>query len=381
MTFLIALVLAQTQPADVSRGEYISRQGDCISCHTIPGGKTYAGGRKIETPFGELYTPNLTPDDETGIGRWTKDDFYRALHDGVSPDGEYYYPAFPYDFFTKLTREDTDALFEYLKSLKPFRNKVKVNELRFPFNLRPGLFVWRKLYFNKGEFQPNATKGEQWNRGAYLVEGSGHCGACHTPRSILGGVKQDRAFEGGMVDRWLAPDITPNPMAAVSDWTVEDFVAFFKTGTNPQGETALGPMAEVIDLSLKYLSDEDLTAIAVYLKSMPVEITDEGNQLRKARVLFLQNCAGCHHPHGAGRPGWAPAFVDNSILQNENPTNLLNVVLIGVPANDGYPEMPAFQNKLTDQEVLSLLTFLRLRWGNGKPVSQENLNSWRELHK
>lgn len=362
----------------LEHGEYVARASDCISCHTKPGGKPYAGGLTIRTPFGNLVTPNITPDIETGIGAWTRDDFYRALHEGTGRNGEPLYPGLPYCFYTKMYQSDVFALYNYLRTIEPVKNKVEVNDLRFPYSLRSSLIGWKVLYFKKGTFFPDPKKSALWNRGAYLVEGPGHCGACHSPRNSAGGIEWSRSLQGGVVESWTAPDITPNPKTAVSDWTVEDFVEFFRTGVAPGGQAAVGPMAEVIDNSLKYLTPEDLTGIAIYLKSLPIDETSEVSDLKRGKKLFLQNCAGCHHPLGVGRPELAPPLVDNSALTLDDSSNLFNVIVFGVPEQHGYMAMPPFGHRLADSEIVLLASFLKTRWGNGKEVSLDELKEWRK---
>jgi mono/diheme cytochrome c family protein len=254
----------------LNRGEYLARAGDCIACHTVPNGAQFAGGRAMATPFGNLYVPNITPDDETGIGRWTTDDFYRMMHTGVARNGALLYPAMPFASYTKVTREDSDAIYAYLMSVPPVRQQNRPHELRFPFNKRDLLLGWRALYFKEGEYVPDASKSAQWNRGAYLVDGLGHCAMCHTAINALGGSSEAQAFEGGMIpnQNWYAPSLTSNREAGLGHWSEKEIVDLLQVGVSSRS-TVYGPMAEVVYNSLQYLSDEDVAAMAVYLKTLP----------------------------------------------------------------------------------------------------------------
>lgn len=370
----------------LERGEYLARAADCISCHTGPNGIPYAGGLSLNTPFGVLKTPNITPDLETGIGGWTSDEFYNALHYGVRPDGQLLYPAFPYDFYSKMPRVDVDAIYLYLRSLDPVVNNVEVNLLRFPFNIRLTLLVWRFLYFEPATFEYDTNQTSLWNRGAYLVEGPGHCSACHTPRNILGASKTEESYSGGEVENWYAMNITSNLSVGIGRWSVSELVEFLGTGRTGQRGSALGPMREVIDNSLSHLTREDLKAIAIYLKSLPAkngqemnqQITKEQTNSTDGRLIYLKYCAGCHHPRGTGRSGLVPALTTSSTLAAEDPTNLLNVILFGVPPQFDYEAMPEFQTKMTSDETAALVNYLRSRWGNSQasPVTPTTVENW-----
>ena len=265
--------LSQAVPATpelVARGEYLARAGNCMACHTVQGGAPYAGGRGIDTPFGVIHTTNLTPDKATGIGNWSAAEFWRALHNGRSKDGRLLYPAFPYPNYTQVTREDSDAIYAYLQSLPAVAQANRPHALRFPYNTQAALGVWRALFFTPGTFAPGPVQSAEWNRGAYLVNGLGHCAACHTPRNALGASSQAQAFSGGLipVQNWYAPALNVAAEAGVAHWPVEDVVALLKTGVAPQGSVT-GPMAEVVFRSTQYLNDADAQAIAVYLRALP----------------------------------------------------------------------------------------------------------------
>jgi len=260
---------ADAQQTQLQRGEYLARAGDCVSCHTAKGGAPYSGGLRMDTPFGYLLAPNITPDPETGIGRWSKDDFYRAMKDGVNKHGQDMFPVMPFDFYARVSREDSDAIYAYLKTVKPVRNAVDINHLSFPFNQRWSMAVWRELYFDGAAFKPDPAKTPSWNRGAYLVEGLGHCSSCHSPRNVLGGIEKDKAFTGATIDGWFALNLTSNLHTGLGAWTADEIAAYLKTGAYKGKTTTFGPMAEVVQNSLGYLTDADLKAMAEYLKSIP----------------------------------------------------------------------------------------------------------------
>jgi mono/diheme cytochrome c family protein len=367
----LAWPAAQAQaPTLVQRGEYLARAGDCTSCHTAQGGAPFAGGYRLETPFGALLAPNITPDLKTGIGAWSADDFYRALHQGLNKRGQDMYPAMPYDFYTRVTREDSDAIFAYLRTVPAVANAVDVNQLRFPFNVRMSMMVWRELFFSEGSFKPDAAKSAAWNRGAYLVEGLGHCSACHSPRDALGGIEKDRAYTGATVDGWFALNLSSNLHTGLGRWSVQDIATYLKTGTLPDRTTALGPMALVVKNSTSYLTDADLTAMATYLKDIPAN-----SSLRQGKpapdptrvagaTLYLDHCAGCHQSGGHGLPGVFPPLAGNGAVIAPNPADILKVVLGGIPAQGRYVPMPSFAAQLTDEQIAALANYVRTSWGN-----------------
>ena len=373
LSMFVALMLAAPASAQqtlVQRGEYLARAGDCVSCHTAPGGAPFAGGLRLDTPFGYMLAPNITPDVDTGIGRWSSADFYRALHDGVNKHGQDMYPTMPYDFYTKATREDIDAIYAYLRTVKPVRNKVTVNHLHFPFDQRWSMAAWRELYFSEGTYRPDTTKSASWNRGAYLVEGFGHCSDCHSPRNLLGGIERSKDFEGAVIDGWFALDLTADIATGLGSWTVNEISSYLKTGTYKGKTTALGPMAEVVQNSLSYLTTTDLNAMAEYLKSIPPE-----SRLRTGRkatdatraqgaVLYMDNCGGCHQATGRGVPGVFPPLAGNGVVVAPDAGNILKVVEGGIPARDGRIAMPGFQDRLTDEQVADIANYIRTSWGN-----------------
>jgi mono/diheme cytochrome c family protein len=354
----------------VERGQYLATAGDCISCHTAEGGKPFAGGYRINTPFGYLLAPNITPDPETGIGRWSEDEFYRALHEGVSRRGQDMYPAMPYVFYTRVTRPDSDAIFAYLKTLQPVRNAVDANHLRFPFNQRWTMAGWRELFFGEGTFRPDPKATASWNRGAYLVEGLGHCSACHSPRDELGGIERRHEYTGAEIDGWFAPNISSNLHVGLGTWTADEIAAYLKTGVRKGHTTTFGPMAEVVHNSTSHLTDADLAAMAEYLKALPPE-----SPLRAAKAapaesrirgasLYMDHCSACHQAKGRGMSGIFPPLAGNGAVIARDPGNVLQAVLKGIPMQDGYVPMPSFASQLTDQQVADVANYVRTSWGN-----------------
>ena len=379
--FLVLSVLAPAalaqQPAagaaaqtPAQRGQYLAQAGDCISCHTANGGTPFAGGYRIDTPFGGLLAPNITPDPKTGIGLWSADQFYRALHAGVNRHGQDMYPAMPYDFYTRITREDSDAIYAYLRTLAPVVNAVTINQLRFPFNQRWSMAVWRELYFTEGTFKPDPTKSAAWNRGAYLVEGLGHCSSCHSPRNALGGIEKDKAYTGASIDGWFALNLSSNLHTGLGSWSAADIATYLKTGAVAGKTTALGPMAEVVRNSTSHLTDADLAAMAEYLKSIPPNsslrtgkpVPDPARA--QAATLYMDHCGACHQAGGRGMPGVFPPLAGNPVVIAPDAANIVKVVLGGVPAQGKYIPMPGFASLLSDQQVADLANYVRTSWGN-----------------
>lgn len=364
---------AAAQQTPIERGEYLARAGDCVSCHTAKGGAPMAGGLRVDTPFGYMLSPNITPDPDTGIGRWSSAEFYRALHEGVNQHGKDMFPTMPYDFYTKVTRADADAIYAYLRTVKPVRNTVDVNHLHFPFNLRWTMGAWRELYFTEGRYRLDATKTAAWNRGAYLVEGLGHCSDCHSPRNLLGGIEKSRDFSGAVIDGWFALDLTSDIATGLGSWSVDEIARYLKTGVTRNKTTALGPMAAFIRDSTSHLTDADRLAMAEYLKSIPPD-----SRLRNGRVapdptkqrgaqLYTDHCSGCHQALGRGMPGVFPPLTGNPDVLAADPSNILQVIDRGIPARVGYSAMPAFGPQLTDQQVADIANYARTSWGNGAP--------------
>ena len=363
--------MAQQDAALLKKGEYLARAGDCIACHTAREGKTFAGGLPMKTPFGTIYTSNITPDPATGIGTWTSDQFYQMMHNGRFPDGGLVYPAMPFASYTKVTREDSDAIYAYLRSIPPVKQLNREHDLRFPFNNRSLIIGWRTLFFKAGEFKPDPTKSADWNRGAYLVEGLGHCGMCHTAINALGGSSESQAFEGGLIpmQNWYAPSLTSNKEAGLGDWSIEEITDYLRKGVSARG-AVYGPMAEVVYNSLQYLDDDDTRAMAVYLKGL-------------AQPIYDRECAHCHGTVGLGMPPHYPPLADNQSIQMVSAVNAIRMVLNGgyPPGTAGNPMpygMPPFAHRLSDDEVAAVVTFIRTSWGNrGEPVSARQANELR----
>jgi mono/diheme cytochrome c family protein len=403
VTALVIMPLAETDAAPagntevVARGEYLARAGDCIACHTVPSGKLFGGGRPMETPFGTLYTPNISSDKETGIGKWTPDEFYRMMHTGKSRDGSLLYPAMPFASYTKVTRADSDAIYAYLQSVPPIRQPNRPHELSFPFNQRSLLLGWRTLYLQEGEYKPDPTMTVEWNRGAYLVEGLGHCTMCHTAINALGGNSSSRKFEGGLipVQNWYAPSLTSNREAGLGDWSVDDIVDLLHSGVSHRG-AVYGPMAEVVYDSFQYLSEDDVRSVAVYLKALPARsgetvatmpttaVTEEKNQLAPlGQKIYEAQCALCHAAQGQGKLPHFPPLADNQSIQMSSSVNPIRMVLNGgyAPGTKKNPMpygMPPFAQTLSDEEVAAVVTYIRTAWGNhGAPVSAKDVNELR----
>ncbi|CAN5478332.1 cytochrome c [soil metagenome] len=384
---------AENPAAQISRGAYLARAGDCRACHTTRGGMAYAGGRAIPTPYGEIFAPNITPEPTTGLGTWTPDDFWRALHHGKSKDGRFLYPAFPFPNYTKMTRADADALFAYLLTVAPVKQANREHALRFPYNQRVLLAGWRALYFRPGTYQPTPQKSLAWNRGAYLVQGLGHCNACHTNRTMFGG-QTSEDLAGGLIPmmNWYAPSLNSDAEAGLGNWEERQIVDLLKTGVSEKG-AVFGPMAEVVAASLQHLSDDDVSAMAAYLKSLPqtaapspqgVPASAEGEGAMKLGTqLYEKHCVGCHQENGQGNPPAYPPLAANRALTMHSPVNPIRMILNGgfPPSTGGNPRpygMPPYGHALNDVEVAALATYIRNSWGNRAPlISPGEVNRYR----
>lgn len=381
-------------PELIARGAYLARAGNCMACHTARGGAAYAGGRGIDTPFGTVYSSNLTPDAATGIGAWTAGHFWRALHNGRSRDGRLLYPAFPYPNYTRVTRQDADAIYAYLRSLKPVAQPNRAHALRFPFNTQAALAVWRALYFRPSRHEDDPARAPEWNRGAYLVQGLGHCSACHGRRNALGATGGELDLNGGLipVQNWYAPSLADPREAGVAAWSPQDTAALLKHGVNRQA-SVLGPMAEVVLHSTQHLSDADLAAMARYLRDLPAagpapkrRAAAEAGQanLRRGADLYAQHCAQCHGEQGEGAPGLYPALAGNRAVTLSSSANLVRVLMEGgfAPATRGNPRpfgMPPYERVLNDEDTAALISYMRGAWGNqAAPVSAFEVARLRE---
>lgn len=377
---IIAAVLAfaplpwNTAPAAegdaAARGAYLAVAGSCESCHTAEGGRPYAGGRALETPFGVLLTPNLTPH-PTGLGGWDLATFDRAIREGVNGDDAAMYPAHPYAFFTRMTDADIGALWAFVQGLEPVDNEVEVVQLPFPYDRRLGVAAWRATFFEEERFAPDPARSALWNRGAYLVRAVAHCGACHTPRNVALALREDQALEGGKVRGWYAPDISAGNGSAIDGWSVDRLVTYLREGATDDRVTAFGPMEEVVHGTLSELEEDDYTAIATYLlNTAPPEAREASLAvasfpgLSEGRAIYDRLCVGCHQPNGEGLDGAAASLVDNGSILAPQPNNVVMALLGGLAASDSWPAMPAVGSVLSDREVASVTNYVRTAWSN-----------------
>lgn len=353
-------------------GERIALLAGCGSCHTAEGGEPYAGGRVLLTPFGNIATPNITPDQATGIGDYTLDDFRTVLHRGIRKDGAPLYPAMPYLHYTKMTDADVERLWAYISALGPIQNEVTVNQLRFPFSVRPSLWAWRSLYFDEGRFEESSAKDAVWNRGAYIVEALGHCGACHTPRDAAGGPIISRALTGARIEEWYAPDISNGPSSVIRDWSVDRLERFLREDS-AENHVAVGSMQLVV-AELSKVPEADVHAVAVYLKAQrargapdpgrPADTASMRRQIALGEGIFAAHCATCHGADGMGAPGVAASLVDAGGVVAREPDNVISVLLEGVAPQGDYGVMPTFRDQLNDAEIAAVTNYVRTAWAN-----------------
>ena len=351
-------------------GKYLAILGDCAGCH----GKDLSGGITLMTPFGKLVTPNITPDKDTGIGTYTADDFRAAMKQGMAPGGKRLYPAMPYPYYARMSDGDVAALWSWLQTVKPVKNSVDVNQLHFPFNMRIVMAGWN--LFSPAAPAPDAAgKSDAWQRGEYLVNGPAHCGACHSPKTILGADKGP--LTGAVLQGWYAPDLTSDPNAGLGRWSTADIVDYLKTGRNAHS-IASGPMAEAVENSTSQMNDADLAAIAVYLKDLPASRGNGGPatgveaQMKAGKDGYDINCAACHGPDGKGNALFPPLAGNPDVLQVRDNT-IVRVVLAGTRAagTAGAPTAPAMPSlawKLGNQQAADILTYVRNNWGNSAPA-------------
>lgn len=392
--FLALIIVATPVRAQdaAARGRYLAILGDCGGCHTHANGPAFAGGLPFNTQFGTVYSTNITPDKETGIGNWTADQFYRALHEGIAADGTHLYPALPYVYFSRITRRDSDDLLAYLKSLKPVHQTRTPNRLFFPFNIRFGLIFWNWLYGPKAPPALPANQSAEWKRGEYLVNGLGHCGGCHTPKNLLFGDDTKHPLTGGLVEDWFAADLTGQRRQGLGKWSHEDVAEFLATGRDKYA-TAAGSMQEKVTLSTSHMTDQDRAAIATYLKSLPSQGPQgtplvDNRQMAAGETVFVESCKICHAPPGQpDRPGSGPlpdypALGGDTLVLGQNPTTVLRIILQGAEspvtpnARTTY-SMPSFA-ALSDKEIADVATYLRNSWGNHTaPVSQADVRTLR----
>jgi mono/diheme cytochrome c family protein len=359
----------------VERGAALASIGDCVVCHTAEGGTPYGGGRPLSTPFGTLYATNITPDEATGIGGWSQMAFRRAMQDGVSRDGSHLYPALPYEHFTHVSDDDLDAIYAFLMTRRAVHADAPSNDLIFPLGFRPLLAGWKLLFLHKGPSIRATHESDEWNRGAYLVQGLGHCGGCHTPRNALGAEEGGRAFSGGVAEAWNAPPLdASNPVAKT--WTQETLYTYLRTGSDSGHSTTAGPMGPVAH-GLSSAPEADVRAIAVYVASLMrdkaqthLAVAAVDREVDAARehpagtTLFAGACSGCHGPGAPMISQGRPALSLVSAIQEDDPSNTLLVTLEGIqpPAGARGPYMPAFSDSLTDQQIAELAGYLRSRY-------------------
>jgi mono/diheme cytochrome c family protein len=389
-TQLLSEPIADSVPnaAQVRRGQYLVAAGDCMSCHLRSGGEPLAGGLGLQTPFGVIYSPNISSDKETGIGSWTADQFYRAMHDGIDDEGKNLYPAFPYPWFRLVSREDDDAILAFLKTTPPVTYTPPKNDLPFPLNFRSSVKGWNVLFLKSHDFQPDADQSAEWNRGAYLVNGLGHCGGCHTPKNSLGADKSKLELQGATLDSWVAPDLTANDRTGLGAWSIDDVAEYLRNGRNAHAGAG-GAMADVITYSTSLLSDEDRHAIAVYLKSQAASpsranVQPDPAAMRRGAAIYSDACASCHLENGVGQPRYFPPLGPNAMLQQADPMGVEHLILAGgrigtSPSRPSPLSMPSFAWKLDDQEVADVSTFIRNSWGNqAAPVSVSDVRTARK---
>ncbi|WJH37630.1 cytochrome c (plasmid) [Aliirhizobium terrae] len=388
-------------PDLIVRGEMVARQADCVACHSLPDGKPFAGGLEMGTPLGSIFATNITPDKETGIGNYSLADFDRAVRHGVTPDGRRLYPAMPYPSYVKISDDDIEALYAF------FTNGVQsVNEanrqsgIEWPLNMRWPLAFWNAVFVPSGTYQQKPGQDEQWNRGAYLVQAAGHCGACHTPRSITMAEKgldetSSRFLSGALLDGWYAPSLRQDHNTGLGRWSEDDIFAFLKNGRN-QHAVVFGSMTEAYNNSLQFMTDEDLRAIGHYLKSLPGDASRDGTPWTYAAApagaarsapgaqTYATRCGFCHGPDGRGQNQWISPLAGAASSLIEHTDSQINVTLNGSGrvVTDGVPDayrMPPFRQQLSDKEIADVLTYVRSAWGNhGGPVKPEDVSAMRE---
>lgn len=369
----------------VTRGQYLTRAADCEACHTSKGGVPYAGGLAFKLPFGTLYSPNITPDKETGIGNWTDADFINALHKGIAPDGSRFYPAFPYPSYTLLTNDDALAIKAYLFSLKPVHQTTPENTLAFPFNQRWGMVFWSLFYNGDERYRPNPSQSAEWNRGAYLAEALGHCGECHTPRNLLQAVDNKKKFSGAVTAGWRAYNITQDKATGIGSWDLKTTANFLAHGHVEGFGTASGPMGEAIDMSLRHMTPEDINALVVYLKTIPA-IADtslpvpktmlasafpsdhEMSENQRGAMVFAGACAACHSWTGKSAVLSYADFIGSRTVNDPTARNVAQAIVWGVTRHtpDGVVKMPAFGSAYTDDEIAAVSNYITARFGAEK---------------
>src|SRR5580658_5218246 len=375
----VSPALAQRQP-DVTHGQYIATLGDCAACHTKPGGKTLAGGLPLKTPLGTIYTTNITPDRDTGIGNYSFADFARAVRLGVRPDGARLYPAMPYTGYAKMSDEDLQDLFAYLqKNVAAVQETPPANTLRWPFNQRWSMAFWNVVFLDSAHFTPDPAKDAQWNRGAYVVEALEHCGECHTPRHITQNLDNGQKFAGAALQGWKAYNITASKQSGVGGWSDEALASYLSTGHADGHSSASGPMAEAVSYSLRYANSDDITAIVAYLRSIPAienaaaiaqtppAATETAPASGLGEQVFAGNCANCHDWDGKGVQSPYASLLGSRTVNDPDATNLMAILLAGssAPLPIEHAFMPPFARGHSDDELAAVANFVNYYFGNG----------------
>ncbi|MGH8182232.1 MAG: c-type cytochrome [Rhodanobacteraceae bacterium] len=377
----------------IQRGHYLALAGDCVACHTAPGGKPYAGGLPVVTPIGSIISTNITPSKTTGIGNYTLQEFSNAVRKGIRADGKRLYPAMPYPAYAQLTNADVQALYAYfMHSVQPVDSKPPRTHLPFPFNIRLSMVVWDSLFVDHKPFAPDPDKSAEWNRGAYLVRGLTHCATCHSPRNLMMAVEPSHALAGASLGTWFAPNITPDPNSGIGNWSQQDLIDYLHSGEAPGKAQAAGPMAEAIDNSLRHLTPTDLAAVASYLKTVPAQhdaadtrsadawgaayanlASIRGKALPKSpddmsgAQLYDAYCSTCHQARGQGSfHGGLPPLFHNTATGRSNPDNLVMVILDGIRwhTNGSGIHMPGFASELSNRQVATLGNYVTQHFGN-----------------
>jgi mono/diheme cytochrome c family protein len=391
----------------IERGKYLAVAADCAACHTAPNRLPFAGGLPIETPLGTIYSTNITPSADFGLGRYTEEQFSRALRRGIRGDGSHLYPAMPYTSYAKFTDEDTHALYIYFtREVAPVEARAPETKLPFPMNIRLSMLAWNTLFLDRQVFTPDPKQSSQWNRGAYLVEGAAHCSTCHTPRGFLMQEETSHALSGAQVGPWYAPNITSDPASGIGSWSKEDLVAYLRTGHLREKAQAAGSMGEAVEHSFQYLSADDIDAIALYIKSVPAISDHSSNPSRftvgtmfselavlrgrdgvksddstpAGATLFAGNCVSCHAAEAQGsKDGYYPSLFHNSATGAKNPTNLIAAILYGVDRTvsgrqafmPGFGGRPTDANQLSDHDIAMIANYVLAHYGSADTTASE----------
>jgi len=390
LSLYLGLIGAPVDAQEATMGEYLARAANCVACHSAPGGQAFAGGLKMATPIGNIYATNITPDTETGIGDYSLEDFDRAVRLGIARDGHRLYPAMPYPSYAKLSSEDIAALYDFfMNEVPPIRQADLESEIPFPLNMRWPLAIWNFFFFEDSPYETDQGKSVLWNRGAYLIQGLGHCGACHTPRGWAWNEKANDGtnelfLSGALLDHWYASNLTQDPNEGLGQWSKLDIVEYLRSGHN-RISSSFGTMDEVIASSTQYLTDEDLSSMAVYLKDLPLVHERDGSafaydpltqtELRNrdysspGALVYVQRCEACHVDSGMGYAPYIPPLAGNPVSMDSDPSSLINIVLNGSSRLlvNGLPDayrMPGYRKLLTDNEIANVVSFMRTSWGN-----------------